>query len=156
MILAVNTPPVPLPIFGFIALDFLVVGVTLALTVVLTFLPVITYLVYRGTPPSTTAMHHTIIIKIIITNIVQVEYLFVLTDYSGGLCENRTRVNAFAERRLNHSPKRPKPPIFTDQRKSNLQTSIFNGKGINNFPESHHVLRILTIEYPWSILQLQL
>ena len=47
---------------------------------------------------------------------MEVAYPFVLTDYFGGLCENRTRVNAFAERRLNHSPKRPKPAIFTDHK----------------------------------------
>lgn len=114
----VRNPPVPLPSLGLTALDFFAVGVTLALTVVFTFFPDITYLVYRGTPPATTAMHHKIIIKTIKSD--QVAYLFVLTDYFGGLCENRTRVNAFAERRLNHSPKRPKPAIFTDRRKMNL------------------------------------
>lgn len=56
-------PPVPLPIFGFIALDFLAVGVALALTVVFTFLPAITsLLVYRGTQPATTTMNHTFLV----------------------------------------------------------------------------------------------
>lgn len=46
---------------------------------------------------------------------MEVAYLFILTDYFRGLFRNRTEVNAFAERRLNHSPKRPNPPIFTNK-----------------------------------------
>ena len=47
--------------------------------------------------------------------ISQASCLFAFTSYFRGLFRNRTEVNAFAERRLNHSPKRPNPPIFTNK-----------------------------------------